>query len=179
MLSQFTIVDWAILAFPALFLLVGINRGGIAILLSRLARFLVALVLAQIPVLYVQLRTDAPGTTARWLNLDLNTARIIVGIVVFLASMLVIMRLLAFLRGILQQIFGGNALGRLLDQILGIPAGLAVGFLLSLLLVVLPVSQIKAHAGRKFASIERSVLQPPLERRVFGYVRAILGRGTR
>lgn len=176
MISQFTLLDWAIVAFPVLFLLLGMSAGAINIVLSGLMRLLVSIVLAQIPVGYVQLNTGLPGWTSRTLGIDIGLARLAVGIVVFVISLIVLMHILAWLRDVLHGAFSSTSVGRFLNQILGIPAGLFVGALVSLIFVVLPAYVIKRTAtGRPPEFIQRSVLQPRLEARIRTYVDTIQG----
>ncbi len=176
MFSQFTLLDWAIVAFPLLFLLLGMSAGAINILLSGLMRLLVALMLAQLPVAWVQLNTGLPGWTSRTLGVDIGLARLIVGGVVFLMALVIIMKVLAWLRDALHGAFSSNSVGRFLNQILGIPAGLFVGALVSLIFIVLPAYVIKRTAtGRPPEFIQRSVLQPRLEARIRTYVDTIQG----
>ena len=71
-----------------------------------------------------------------------------------------------------------TALGRLLDRLFGVPAGILVGAVLAMAVIVAPVIQVKALvvAERQPAELRYSVLLPMAERFVAPVVDEILKR---
>lgn len=168
MLAAMTWLDWLLVAIPALLVLQGLAGGGVGVLLSGIARFFMALVLAQIPVVLSVVYLRGPiATLAAKTGLEVPIASLIVGGVVFLVSAILIFKLLGMLRAGLAAMLNASSAGRFIDRLLGIPAGVAVGLVVATAFVALPALYLKNGlklTDRQPEAVRQSVLLPYFER---------------
>jgi uncharacterized membrane protein required for colicin V production len=161
-LGRFTLLDWLILALPLLLVLRGLLKGGVAVLFSGFARLLLSIALAPLALAYAAGRQ---GASLEALAAKLGVPAVAIPWAVGLIVVLVVYVILGFIGRSLSGLLNATTVGRAVDRLLGLPAGLLVGAWLALLVVVGPGLQARALLAPESqpAVLRDSVLLPIAE----------------
>lgn len=180
LLASLTWVDWLAIALPALFILMGLVRGGTTVMLSGIIRFLMAWALAGLPAIYITLHQKALiDQIAQQLNVTSAITGLVINAVVFVIAVIVIYRLLGIIWRSLRLVLSSSTIGTIVDRLLGIPLGGFVGVFLSLAIVVVPALQIRAATAQQDQTpgLRNSILMPYAEEQLRELLRYIPSPG--
>lgn len=162
MLSRMTLLDWAIVALPALLVLRGVSTGGVRVLLSGYFRGLLSLALAPFAIgLLMAVDRNLFDRMTVTVGLPPLGGMLVGTLVGFVIAYV----LIGIVRNVLAGALDATSVGRALDRLLGIPAGLLVGICLAMAIVVAPSVYVRNYiaADRQPAAIRNSVLLPVAE----------------
>lgn len=159
MLDRFTLLDWGMVAVAAIFALNGLRWGGLRLVTMGFGRFAASLALATAGLVYIALpRRVLYEGLAQSYALPASSALPLA----FLAAMLAAYVVIGPTGKILAFLFQRSFIGRTLDRLLGIPLGFAIGTVVALLMIALPLGQYRSFAAAENPSpvIRDSVLLP-------------------
>lgn len=159
MLNRMTLLDWAILAFPLLLALRGLSIGGVRVLLSGYFRGVLSLALAPFAGgIMHEIKPDLFSDISSGTGLP-PLGGVLVG---WAIAFVIVYLLLGIFRNIVAGILDASGPGRFLDRLFGVPAGLFVGTLLAMAIVVGPSLWVSSTmpSDRQPSALRDSVLLP-------------------
>jgi uncharacterized membrane protein required for colicin V production len=175
-LQSLTWVDLAIVAIPAICVLAGLLRGGTSLMHFGLIRFMTAWPLATAPALYINYyQRQLIDQVQLLLGITPVMATAIVGTVVFVIALIIIYRVLGLIWRGLRHVLASSLVGDIIDRLLGIPAGLFAGGILTLLLAIVPGVQLRSSLPQvdQTPALRNSVLLAMAEEQMRGLARYV------
>ncbi len=174
--ASMTWLDWTIVGLPAVFALIGLLIGGTSLMLFGLVRFLTAVPVAALPVVYVAMnQKDLLQQLAAQTGLSFAAASSIAYAAIFIVALIVVYSLLGILWRGLRDVLSSSGIGRAIDRLVGIPFGAFIGALLCAIAVIPPAVQFRATMPQSDQppGLRNSVLLPMAEQQIQQLIRYV------